>query len=240
MLKFLPLIFLPLVLSVNLRILGGHESTNPAVLPLFYKGIFTCTAVAISTNRALTAGHCTFGYQNYYTLGILTVTKVITHPDFQPDTLRNDITLLVVSSIGSFLPISYSLPAAQSPTQIIGYGQTCFKCPTTSGEQLVADIQIMVCPSTYSVTAENFCAGLVDGSADSCQGDSGGPIISDNELIGLVSWGIGCGRPNSPGVYTSLSAFKSFIWQDFASSSSCVFFYSKICFIIVLSRWLML
>lgn len=240
MLKVFALFFVPSVLSVNLRILGGHESNNPSVLPLFYKGIFTCTTIAVSSNRALTAGHCTYGYDNYYTIGPFTVTKVITHPDFQPDILKNDISLLFASGISSFITISYSIPAVDSQTEIIGYGQTCFKCPTTSGNQMIAVVRIMTCPSTYAVTTENFCAGLTDGSADSCQGDSGGPIISDNELIGLVSWGIGCGRPNSPGVYTSLEAFKSFIWQEFSTSSSCIVFYSKFYFIIVIVPWLTL
>lgn len=240
MLKLIFLSFLPLALSVNLRVIGGHDSDNPAVLPLFYSGIFTCTAVAVSLNRALTAAHCTYGYPNYYTIGTLTVTKIVTHPDFDPTTLANDITLLVASRFNSFMALSYSLPAINSPVQIIGYGQTCFKCPSTSGNQLIADVLIMSCPTTYSVTPDNFCAGLSDGSADSCQGDSGGPIISDTELIGLVSWGIGCGRPNSPGVYTSLKSFKTFIWQDFTSSSSCMFFYSKFSLIFVLARWLTL
>lgn len=63
------------------------------------------------------------------------------------------------------------------------------------------------------VPEEEICAGFLDtGGTDSCQGDSGGPMFrkDDNDewvQVGIVSWGSGCARPGSPGVYAEVSAF---------------------------------
>lgn len=48
--------------------------------------------------------------------------------------------------------------------------------------------------------------------SDACQGDSGGPLMMNNKLYGVVSWGIGCGSKDYPGVYTNLSNLQIRQW----------------------------
>ncbi|KCZ92473.1 S1 family serine peptidase [Hyphomonas johnsonii] len=70
-----------------------------------------------------------------------------------------------------------------------------------------------------SVTPDTqICAGA--GYADSCQGDSGGPLAQWGNggagpvQVGVVSWGLGCGRQDSPGVYMRVSAYAGWIARE--------------------------
>lgn len=72
------------------------------------------------------------------------------------------------------------------------------------------------------VTPQMFCAGAAVDGVDTCQGDSGGPILSrkpDGSLVqvGIVSFGIGCGHAELPGVYTRLALYTDWIRKTIES-----------------------
>lgn len=61
------------------------------------------------------------------------------------------------------------------------------------------------------VTETMVCAGYPGGKKDACEGDSGGPLYHEGTLYGVVSWGIGCALPCSPGVYANVYGFIDWI-----------------------------
>jgi secreted trypsin-like serine protease len=71
-----------------------------------------------------------------------------------------------------------------------------------------------------SDSASQICAGKYSGGKDTCQGDSGGGLIVIDEankrqiVAGITSYGNGCARPRSPGIYTRTSYYLDWIREN--------------------------
>ena len=76
------------------------------------------------------------------------------------------------------------------------------------------------------ISENMMCAGFHDGRKDACQGDSGGPMHMEGtsgsmEIVGVVSWGRGCARPNLPGIYTKVVNYLPWIYGKMGSECLC-------------------
>ena len=75
------------------------------------------------------------------------------------------------------------------------------------------------CKAAYpgdAIGPGQICAGYAEGQRDTCQGDSGGPLVAFDRIgcpyqVGVVSWGIGCARPQAYGVYSRVSYYLPWI-----------------------------
>lgn len=148
------------------------------------------------------------------------VREVWVNPKYDSVTNAGDIASLTLAEP---LPASAVLPVAKpgGAEERAGSRATVFGWGDTSGNGTYASrlrsvgvtvLEDSTCRSAYPGSAVGrylsdtmLCAGDPRGGRDACQGDSGGPLISGGKLIGLVSWGSGCGRASSPGVYTRVS-----------------------------------
>uniref|UniRef100_A0A8C7AJB8 Transmembrane serine protease 4 n=1 Tax=Neovison vison TaxID=452646 RepID=A0A8C7AJB8_NEOVI len=116
-----------------------------------------------------------------------------------------------------------------TPLWVIGWGFTKQDGGKLSDTLLQASVQVIDhtrcnAEDAYQgeVTEQMLCAGILEGGVDTCQGDSGGPLMyhSDQwQVVGIVSWGHGCGGPSTPGVYTKVTAYLNWIYNVRKSES---------------------
>ncbi|KAI1884808.1 hypothetical protein AGOR_G00230320 [Albula goreensis] len=159
------------------------------------------------------------------------VAQIVSHPSYDSDSSDNDVALLRLSSPVEFT--DYILPvclAADSSSFHTGTDSwvTGFGLTEENGAiaNVLQEVEVPVignrqCNCLYGVgaiTDNMICAGLLQGGKDSCQGDSGGPMVHKQNSVwvqsGVVSFGVGCARPNFPGVYARVSRYQSWITSE--------------------------
>ena len=127
------------------------------------------------------------------------------------------IRLLVSQPLGTFLDTEVENPAVREGGPVSTHLQKARVPLVPDGECS----QVMGSQSgTPPIVETMLCAGDTKGGLDSCQGDSGGPLVTTASakgrkrqrsgkngwsLIGIVSWGLGCARKDTLGVYTEFS-----------------------------------
>ncbi|XP_016520853.1 transmembrane protease serine 2 isoform X1 [Poecilia formosa] len=166
------------------------------------------------------------------------VKRIICHQDFDTKTNAYDIALVKLNRPIIFtqrtvrpvcLPNAGLQVNSSSEAWITGWGQLY---PSGPSPDILHQAQVTIyskdiCNNRYvlhgKVTKTMFCAGKLQGGVDSCQGDSGGPLVVKTGnvwwLIGITSWGYGCGLRTKPGMYTNVSFFREWIHKQMQDES---------------------
>ena len=119
--------------------------------------------------------------------------------------------------------------SGQQRCYVTGWGKDAFK--DGNYQHVLKEVRVPVvrndiCESMLQRTrlgprfelAEGFlCAGGEEGK-DACKGDGGGPLVCEVNglwhLAGIVSWGVGCGEYNVPGVSVKVSHYENWIKEQ--------------------------
>ncbi|XP_039230109.1 venom protease isoform X2 [Drosophila yakuba] len=174
----------------------------------------------------------------------LRIRRTVVHDHFDLNSISNDIALIQLNVVGA-LPGNIApicLPEAAKFMQqdfvgmnpfVAGWGAVKHQGVTS---QVLRDAQVPIvsrhsCEQSYKsvfqfvqFSDKVLCAG--SSSVDACQGDSGGPLMMPQleanayrfYLLGLVSFGYECARPNFPGVYTRVASYVPWIKKHLASA----------------------
>ncbi|XP_062556319.1 trypsin-3-like [Armigeres subalbatus] len=223
------------------RIVGGQDTTieqHPYQVSLHHGGTHSCGGSILSVNTILTAAQCVSANEepNDYSIRagstarneggqLVTVTQIFIHPNYIDASLQWDLAVLKLSVdlvLGqSVQPIALPSSTLKVPhgtvASIAGWGSLYHKGPSTNILQQVSVpvVENGVCSLALqnfgSIWSFNLCAGAF--GVDACQGDSGGPLVLDGAVIGVASWGYGCGFDGYPAVYSRVSEFIDFITQ---------------------------
>lgn len=175
-------------------------------------------------------------------------TTIVIHPRYSTTSHHNDIALIKLDSVwkGALAPLASAerdTPNVGVPLMVAGFGarwegaavelfNRTGPAPFAAGsdrllEAALPAVDTKQCASVYgnaSVTERHLCAGFDGGGRDSCQGDSGGPLVAFDARncpyqVGVVSWGEGCARAKSFGVYTRITAYRGWIAEVLATDA---------------------
>lgn len=189
-----------------------------------------CGATLVAANKIVTAAHCSKEAPTTYTAiqgrDHLTVKggqkSAISHIWVDPAYGKrrgHDVAVMTLATPFTgvpTLPLETSAAADTVDTQpvVYGWGET----KGTGPDDVFQEVTVPVlgdayCKKAYpkdGYTAKGeICAGYKQGGKDACQGDSGGPLVLNGRLLGVVSWGTGCGDAGKPGVYAEVAAYAS-------------------------------
>ena len=178
---------------------GDDDDGDSAVVALLLDGKVFCTGVLLTPTVVATAAHCVtpspptqiyFGSDPSTKKGsFIAVASSRVHPDFDEDSLENDIGVVGLATAAPVPPLNvitkeFDESFVGRDIRLVGFGGTS-PTPTTDMHKRSGTTSIL------SYTNDDF--RFTPGPSQTCLGDSGGPAlvkVGDHEaVIGLTSSG---------------------------------------------------
>uniref|UniRef100_A0A182NCA8 Phenoloxidase-activating factor 2 n=1 Tax=Anopheles dirus TaxID=7168 RepID=A0A182NCA8_9DIPT len=163
----------------------------------------------------------------------ISVRDIIKHPEYVQNPIANDIALLLLAENVEYTRHIQPICLPQNTDNFVerrcisnGWGTvggiyaTIMKkvsLPVLSRDNCTRMLRYAGLGPRYQLAQGFMCAGG-EHNIDTCKGDGGSPLACETEsgsyvLAGIVSWGIGCGGVNFPGVYVEVSKYLQWINQ---------------------------
>ncbi|KAL7648189.1 UNVERIFIED_CONTAM: hypothetical protein RMT77_000092 [Armadillidium vulgare] len=163
------------------------------------------------------------------------VYKIHIHPEFNPKNVHKDLAVIELEAPVEF---QYHINSVCIPNQgymvepytqcfTSGWGKDSFEgsfqstlkkidLPFIEHEKCQNLLRRTRLGKYFRLDRSFNCAGGEE-NKDACYGDGGGPLVckdkasSQYQLIGITSWGIGCGQKDIPGVYANVPEYSNWI-----------------------------
>ncbi|XP_028015186.2 serine protease 52-like [Eptesicus fuscus] len=210
----------------------------PWKVNIFDQGKYLCGGSILNKWWILSASHC-FINKDKSTLEVIyddgksstnnlttkKVDKLITHRLFDSVLLHNDIALLLLKDPFNFN--STGFPICLTEINEIHEWRKCRFAISHGGvrEKLqkvhMELIEWSACSETLPmITWDMLCARSAKDWKDACQGDGGGALVCQKKdrspwyQLGIVSWSVNCDQKNMIGVYTKVSSYLLWMFEE--------------------------